>query len=172
MDNLYATTIAGDLGQMAGFAHHRKAKNYIGPGTDATDAELVGDIDGFLIGSNIGLYTRGRSLSKTGEGSARLSELLHEYYCVSKRAGAPSNTAADRFARFSLQSRTTLQDQTQRFATNYAYASEGKWSGMWSGADGEDAKKAVDEFWNWLNKKKTEEARRQLPDMRSGTHAR
>jgi hypothetical protein len=168
MDNLYATTIAGDLGQMAVYVSHRGAKSYIGPGTDATDAELVGDIDGFLIGSNIGLYTGGKSLSKPGEGGARLSELLHEYYCVPERAGVVPNTVADRFTRFSLQSRATLLEQTQRFATNYAYASEGKWSGAWSSADGEDAKKAVDAFWNWLNKKKAEEAALQsLPDVGS-----
>ncbi|HZH75075.1 MAG TPA: LysM peptidoglycan-binding domain-containing protein [Archangium sp.] len=172
MDNLHATTLAGDLGQMAVYVSHRGAKSYIGPGTDATDAELVGDIDGFLLGSNIGLYTSGKSLFKTDGTGAKLSELLHAYYCVPERAGAPPNTAADRFTRFSLQSRATLVDQTQRFTTNYAYVSEGKWSGLWSDADGEHAKKAVDAFWDWLEKQKKEEAHQPLPGMSSGSHER
>lgn len=159
MDNLYATTIAGDLGQMAVYVSHRQATSYIGPGTDATDAELIGDIDGFLIGSNLARYTQGKSLLTAGASGARLSDLLHEYYCVFERSEAPPNTAADRFQQFSTQSRDVLLDQTKRFATNYAYASEGKWKGMWSDADEADSEKAVDAFWDWLLGKKEEETR-------------
>jgi hypothetical protein len=47
-----------------------------------------------------------------------------------------------------------------------------KWSGLWSNADGEHARKAVDEFWGWLEKQKKEEAQKPFPDMKSASHER
>ena len=94
--------------------------------------------------------TAGKSLFKTGADGIKLSEVLHLYYCVSSRKQAPANTAADRITRFSRESRATLLDQTKRFAANYAYASEGKWSGLWSDADKKASENSVNAFWTWL----------------------
>jgi len=154
MDNLYAVTIAGDLGQTATYVHFKQATAYIGPGSDATDAELVGDIDGFLLGDNLALYTSGGSLNK----QLRLSELLHLYYCVFPRSAASQNTAGDRFKQFALRTvKSTLLGETRRFTVNYVYASQGKRKGLTSTAHLEDAKKSVDAFWEWLLKKKVAE---------------
>jgi hypothetical protein len=167
MDNLYATTLAGDLGQMAVYVNHQGAKSYIGSGTDATEAELVGDIDGFLIGSNIKHYTGGKDLSKVGTQGARLSDLLGKYYNVSKRGSAHPKTAGDRFTQFSLTNQANLLDQTKRFATTYAYG-QGKWTGLWSSADGAHSEKAVQAFKKWLEeKKKVEVASERRPGMKT-----
>ncbi|WP_244237072.1 hypothetical protein [Corallococcus llansteffanensis] len=158
MDNLYAVTIAGDLGQMAVIVHHEGAAAYIGFGTDATDAELTGDIDGFLLGDRLRYYAKGRSLNQAGTSGATLSGILHDFYCVFERGGAHPNTAADRYLRFSKYSRAELLDQTKRFATNYAYATQGKWAGMSSDADEKDSDNAVAAFWTWLAGKVTMES--------------
>jgi|GEM_PF-3880528 len=54
VDNLYASTIAGDLGQSATMINNQKGVDantkMIGDGTEATSAELFGDVDGFNIG--------------------------------------------------------------------------------------------------------------------------
>lgn len=107
MDNLYAATISGDLGQSASNATHVGGRATVGAGSaEASDPELIGDLDGFLLGHAGGL------------GGRRLSDVLYAYYCVDACAPAGSN-AARRFANFGRLGMAGLLDQTQRFAINY-----------------------------------------------------
>ena len=107
VDNLYAATISGDLGQSAANATHVGGRATVGAGSaEASDAELVGDLDGFLLGHAGGL------------GGRRLSDVLYAYYCVDACAPAGSN-AARRFSNFGRLGMAGLLDQTLRFAINY-----------------------------------------------------
>lgn len=91
IDNLYAATISGDLGQTALHKQIDQSRPLFGPGgswspndqcpatfnapssitSEATNAELFGDIDGFLLGYNLPNY-----VSK----NVRLGQLLRMYY--------------------------------------------------------------------------------------------
>ena len=68
LDPIYAVTIAGDVGQTALDAI-QKAAPLLG---ELTEAELVGDIDGFRIGKS------------GGRPDTKISVVLHDYYCKSK----------------------------------------------------------------------------------------
>jgi hypothetical protein len=91
IDSLYAATITGDLGQTATKPEYLYTPdNYPystgGIGTEATSAELYGDIDGFLLGA----WLRGKGkgqlaranmrLPMTNPNNIKLSTLLGEYY--------------------------------------------------------------------------------------------
>jgi hypothetical protein len=108
VDNLFAATISGDLGQTAAVATHAGGSATIGVGTEATEAELVGDLDGWLLGHAGGLLGR------------RVSDVLRAYYCVDACAPAGFN-AARRFSNFGRHGMSQLPDQTQRFAVDYFF---------------------------------------------------
>jgi hypothetical protein len=140
MDTLYAATIGGDLGQVAVFVlQGKQAKPYIGSHGDATEAEVIGDIDGWLLGE---------AEPKGGSGKA-LSETLLGYYFGCKGPGA---SFKKRYSDFSSKGLGNLEDQVIRFATNYAYLKMGKWNGLKANV-GLDSKAAVAEFKAWLGKK-------------------
>jgi hypothetical protein len=160
MDNLYAATIAGDLGQSACAAYDAcegqigrvRQTLLIGGDSEASGAELVGDIDGFLLGEKIEgmiankriedfetVYYKKKSTSNQFERdntfkrpqlanssyspvlNVKLSELLHDYYCVFERK-KHSQTAGDRFFRFNTKAdKKTLRVQAHKFAVNYGY---------------------------------------------------
>lgn len=107
LDNLYATTIAGDLGQSAVLVHLGQQPSLLGPQSEATDAELIGDIDGFVLGTSGALAGR------------RISDILTAYYS----AAPPSGNAVHFSHRFRLFAPTlsspALDDQTRRFARAY-----------------------------------------------------
>ena len=92
IDNLYTGTIAGDIGQSAMAKSIGRTKAIFGPAgmwdnpkcplhhtvsprehkTEATDAEIFGDLDGFILGDKLSRYHDPTSL--------KLSTLLTEYY--------------------------------------------------------------------------------------------
>jgi hypothetical protein len=116
IDPLYAVTISGDLGQTAvefvatkdGFADE-PCTALIGKGSEATDAELAGDIDGWLIGSTF-----------DGKGP-KVSETLRAWYCA---RGNETGNAADRFSAFAAKHpgspNPKLKSETESFNTAYA----------------------------------------------------
>lgn len=140
MDNLYAVTISGDLGQAAVYVNEGKQKRpYIGSHGDAEEAEIIGDIDGFNLGFK----------EKLGGSGKKLSQILQEYYF--------SDTKSDlnnRLAIFKKNDNGKLKDQVRRFATTYLYVSESKIDAMTSEVTTE-AEAATDEFWQWFEKKQS-----------------
>jgi hypothetical protein len=86
LDPLYAVTLTGDLGQtVAEYALESVDYNgnqYGGVGTEATSAELHGDIDGFLIGNWLSTTTAGQNVrTQLVQGNRiRLSQIISEYY--------------------------------------------------------------------------------------------
>jgi hypothetical protein len=86
LDPLYAVTITGDLGQtVARYALESVDYNgnqYGGVGTEATSAELHGDIDGFLIGNWLSTTTAGQTVRTklVQSNQIRLSQIISEYY--------------------------------------------------------------------------------------------
>lgn len=171
MDNLYGTTIAGDLGQVAVFVNEgEQAAPYLGIHGDATYAELVGDIDGFLIGDAEAFGGSGR----------KLSEILLSYYAT------PRFTPGYLFRMKDFNSSGTAQllDQTKRFANTYKYKPwdidiaggvtegsdgwgdwiDGKIGQILGGADGAtsevdtECSEACAEFMEWLGREVTKES--------------
>lgn len=138
VDNLYATTISGDLGQSVATLNDKGADEntrFIGEGTEATDAELLGDVDGFNIG---------KALSGQKENPEKLSALLAEYY-----ASVEADEKTNRYKNFVGNSLANLKDQVQRFATNYAYKQEGKLGGL-TAEIGTEVDYAMGQFYEWL----------------------
>ncbi len=85
IDSLYALTITGDLGQTATSKHSlcREKCLWGGVGSDASSAELHGDIDGFLIGYWLSSTTEGQKFRKRmrdEKNTYNLSTLLGVYY--------------------------------------------------------------------------------------------
>lgn len=151
LDNLYATTIAGDLGQCAWEAFQKDPTDQlIGKGTEATDAELIGDIDGFLLG-NIAMSSS----------NGKLSDFLENYYCSSFRDGIEVVASVNRFNIMMGQDIDVVRDESEKFAIVYNYS-----KGIIAGALGEHrayggflrllARKAVKQFESWLLKNNTE----------------
>lgn len=114
VNNLYAVTISGDLGQSAvkmyyfqktGNMNH-EIDRYLGGEdscTEATFAELVGDIDGFLLGSAYESFE-----------DQRISDVLARYYC-DPPDGAYAH-CSNRFTMFeSLMDWSYLVDQVELF---------------------------------------------------------
>jgi len=153
VDNLYAATIAGDLGQSACYVNEGKQKPgfYIGDNTEAHEHELIGDIDGFLIGLNISSLCDGKNLFI----DLKLSELLEKYYFGQSQDNV---TATWRYRDFKSQGMISLFDQTFRFAETYRYAL-GFFDGLVTNME-EDSKKAVNDFSEWLKKKIIDENKR------------
>ncbi len=143
MDNLYASTISGDLGQAAVFVNERKqTMPYIGSHGEADDAELIGDIDGFILGAK----------EPKGGSGRKLSDILNDYYCSCK----PTAAFRRRMSSFVQLDSGRLKDQVQRFATTYVYKSEGEVDGFFSEVRSE-ANSAFEEFQIWLIKRQAEE---------------
>lgn len=144
MDNLYATTIAGDLGQSAVLINsdtgHEDDSQYIGEGTEATQAEMIGDIDGFNMGAQYG--TEGQRDITTP-----FSELVMTYF---KKVYEDEN--ANRYDAFETNSSVNdqvFEDQVIEFASVYKHAIDGKFVGLFSATE-EEAKEATAQFRTWL----------------------
>ena len=143
LDNLFAVTISGDLGQSAAFVKvGKQSKPYTGPASEASEPELVGDIDGFLIGDSI-----------SGTTTSKLSEILLDYYCPCSKK--PVNFR-NRFKSFTASGLANLPDQILRFAKDFLYVSEGKWTGATTGI-GTQCEEAFKEFEPWLKGKTAKE---------------
>lgn len=183
VDNLYATTIAGDLGQSATMNNAGQQPGFIGYGTEATDAELTGDIDGFLIGESLPELLNGKSLNENGKNGMSLSALLNSYY-YSESAGenVVNGVPIDSRHRFGSYKKTldkeALTKQVGQFSTNYNYkdnvdpGDSSGWTEFWGydpegwfRASGDKSKEATDEFVDWLNQQSaTETLRNAAPD--------
>jgi hypothetical protein len=115
IDNLFATTISGDLGQAASLVALDPKKLdtdkiftfILREETDCEECELIGDIDGFLIGK------------LTPKGSFKLSEILRKYYCLDKGISQAKNTLAMRFQEISKEDAKTLLEQVIIFGICY-----------------------------------------------------
>lgn len=156
MDNLYATTVAGDLGTLAWKIYSgefdRDNCRFGDYGTTASHAELLGDIDGFLIGKNLHAFE--------GPSPLRLSEVLERYYCDQVAGGGPGGVAsAHRCARFAGEldngNRVTevLLDQTGRFACTWAYKMLGRVRGAFVWPEHGPAERAHSLFMQWLDER-------------------
>jgi hypothetical protein len=148
LDNLYAVTLAGDLGQSAYMVNEGKQTSYIGYGTEATYAEIVGDMDGMNIALNLRHLTGGKSLRAAN--GARLSEVLLAYYC--SRTSSKVNRT-NRFRTFIGWGYGKLETETHHFAVNYAYGKKGGWSGFWTETKTQ-AKESFEKFEKWLKRQK------------------
>jgi hypothetical protein len=85
LDPLYATTITGDLGQTAtppSTLCSQKPCAFGGVGSEATSAELDGDIDGFMLGYWLSTTSYGQDVRSiiVQNNSIKLSTILLEYY--------------------------------------------------------------------------------------------
>jgi hypothetical protein len=143
MDNLYGVTISGDLGQSAVLVDQKKATSYIGPGSEASYAELVGDIDGWLIGKHL----RNLSGSAAKMNSAKVSDVLLAYYCSCSTSGTSMLT---RFQKFKDLGMSKLKTEVWAFATTYKYAYAGRVAGALGTLD-DHPDKACSRFERWLD---------------------
>jgi hypothetical protein len=138
LDPLYAVTMSGDLGQIAALQQVDSVNNtrsiWGGIGLEATAAELIGDIDGFLLGNWLSTTVTGQNVRRqlVQGNNIRLSRILSEYYrtdtarTLGMRAGSGSPLEAiGRFSNYniSLQFITNeLFDQTFAFHDLYVGA--------------------------------------------------
>ena len=146
LDNLYATTIAGDLGQSAVLVHLGRRSSLLGLQSEATDAELIGDIDGCVLASNGAL------------GGRRVSDVLARYYWAAPAAQDDVH-AANRFRLFASHlTGSVLQDQTTRFARAF-FIKEDLRRGSTESAAGEVAQ-VLSQFRAWCGQKLAAETAR------------
>jgi hypothetical protein len=151
MDNLYATTLAGDFGQTTVLANEEFLDrtlitpgtagwrpNFVGPGTEATDAEVVGDIDGLVIG----LAFEAADFRAKWDKTKCLSDFLLQYYTSSYK---------ERFEKAAKLDTAYVQDQITRFAESYEYT-QNRWTGAFKsvGAFSEMSYRA---YQSWLASK-------------------
>ncbi|WP_394831751.1 hypothetical protein LVJ94_35075 [Pendulispora rubella] len=110
VDNLYFVTLAGDLGQsVVEVMDHPGAPRVSALESEATDAEMIGDIDGIILGSRV----------TTGPGSLpSVSEVLHDYYCT-RANGHGKALASERFANFKKLIPKSLSNDVYEFAKNF-----------------------------------------------------
>ena len=102
---------------------HEDDSQYIGEGTEATEAEMIGDIDGFNMGAKYG--TEGDRDIETP-----FSELLMGYF---KEVYEDEN--ANRYGSFATSSEVNdqaFEEQVIEFASNYKHAVDGKFMGFFS----------------------------------------
>ncbi len=152
LDNLYATTIAGDLGQSAVLVHMGKRSTLLGPQSEATDAELIGDIDGCVLASSGAL------------GGRRVSDVLSRYYWAAPAAPGDIH-AANRFRLFASHlNGTVLKDQTTRFARAF-FVKESLRRGSTESVAGEVAQ-VLNQFRVWYGQKLAAETARQAAVQR------
>ena len=110
LDNLYAATLAGDIGQSAVEIHQNGGSTEMGFVPELTEAEAVGDIDGLIMGTEGGLNGK------------PVSVRLHDYYCVTS-SEPPGSNAAHRFENFNASYVDEhLLGESRRFAVNYLYS--------------------------------------------------
>ncbi|XP_013382085.1 uncharacterized protein LOC106152892 [Lingula anatina] len=116
MDNLAATTISGDLGQSGHKNQLDSTKPLIGPSgtwngekftldgpySMATDAEILGDIDGYIMGSRV-----------QNDPTTPISSRVKEYY----KDGGDHERRFEIFK--TLITKQELQKETEEFADNY-----------------------------------------------------
>jgi hypothetical protein len=134
IDVLYAMTICGDLGQtVTPPAYRTLTAPFGGVGTEATSAELHGDIDGFMLGYWLASTSSGKDVrTAMFQGSSvKLSTMLAQYYRtridkpIYMRSGGAGDDleAIRRFANFNFTF-TALREifiiQTVAFQTWYA----------------------------------------------------
>lgn len=130
VDNLYAATISGDLGQSASMIDRKgggKDTAYIGDRTEATNAEIIGDVDGFNLGSMMEQF-----------GEAKVSAILRQYYAQS---GLDSRRRWHTFRREAGD----LKDQTARFANNFRFQTHGLKDGLMAEVQ-DNVQYALDQF--------------------------
>jgi hypothetical protein len=135
IDPLYAITIAGDLGQTVTPPFTRsRTEPFGGVGSEATAAELIGDIDGFMMGYWLASTTSGQDARKAmvKGNSVKVSTMLAEYYrtrtdkplfMTDGRGGATALEAISRFSSFNITFETlrdTFVKQTVLFNSYYA----------------------------------------------------
>jgi len=155
VDNIYSLTIAGDLGQSASLINEGKQTNFIGPGTEATYSELVGDIDGLIMG---------QGTSGTLSDKEKLSSYLSGYYCVDYLADGLPN-AARRFNTFKSDLKAgggKLLRESKRFSTNYNYRRQWKsliWPGLLGLTPG-NVEDVYNKFVEWLEAEAKTESKR------------
>ena len=146
VDNLFASTIAGDLGQSAALLNKAgdtsKDTKFIGKGTESMVSEMIGDIDGFNLGN--------AQSGKKSKGPQQLSSLLAAYY-----ASVNKDEAGARYGTFEKGANEDLKDQTVRFASNYVHGKnvDGIVGGSFSEISTE-CNWAVDQFQAWVAGKK------------------
>jgi hypothetical protein len=162
LDPLYAVTITGDLGQTAAEraieSVDYNGNQYGGVGTEATSAELHGDIDGFLIGNWLSTTTAGQNVrTQLVQGNRiRLSQIIAEYYRTTTQKTlnmmAGSGYALESIRRFSNFNASLkfisdeLYSQTTIFNSWYAAAHSGTRNDGWY------AIKAASDFIAWCDK--------------------
>lgn len=150
VNNLYATTIAGDLGQEAVIQNRRGSNDnskYIGDGTEATMAEVIGDVDGFNLGHMV------------QQGQFRglpISQVLQQYY-------QSSDEDSRRRWSYFQQNATDLQDQTARFANNFRFTGSG--NGITANVT-PDVNRAVNQMNGLVNQQAND------PNARASSHPR
>jgi hypothetical protein len=147
VDNLHFSTIAGDLGQSATLVNedtgHEEGSTYIGDGTEATEAELVGDIDGFNMGAQFG-EEGGRDTEQP------LSQILMDYY-----RGVYEEENRNRYDNFETVSEVGDDDFEQQvidFADVYEHRNKG---GLFSDTE-EEAQEATAQFRTWLREQQAD----------------
>jgi hypothetical protein len=140
LDNLYATTISGDLGQSAALEDSVFSDGVmIGNGTEATDAELIGDIDGFNIGSEF----------EEDEDVPPLSELLMGYY--NEVYLTENENRFERFIENSEVNEEVFENHVTDFAWNWKFKESYIYIDGLFTAIQEEATEAVVQFRDWLD---------------------
>ena len=154
------TCASWDLGQVAVLVKvNKQTKPYIGNSTDASYQELIGNIDGMILGELIDSNDELKgNLAKPNSGYT-LSGLLRGYYTPSSMVDSgkyllSNKKVRNRYETFSqLFSEEEIRDQVLRFAKNYLYYKD------ISGLEPEqarttdidtEAKEASDAFILWL----------------------
>jgi hypothetical protein len=112
MDNVYAMTLSGDLGQSAAQKKDGGTnQRFIGDNTEATIPELVGDVDGLNLGEHI---------AQGGAGNKKISTQLREYY-----NGYSDKDSTVRWRNTLARTNyARLSDEAKRFAASYRHKSD------------------------------------------------
>ena len=122
---------------------------YIGEGTEATFAELRGDIDGLVMGTIIN-NNSDSDLYWTAKNGGDISELLEKYYSLysGNRYFNASTYINKKYGS------KYLEDQTIRFADNYDKGNQivsSNFADVFTGKNTEkDAENAVYDVYKWL----------------------
>lgn len=134
LDNLWALTLSGDLGQVAAKAAalhaHKEQLRMEEIGVDfseASEGELTGDIDGVLLGELLPAWREEHLGGRTLQGELRLSEVLERYYGGDPELSFPVH-AGNRYAEFRQRwgqaPAELLAEQIRRFAWLFQFKIE------------------------------------------------
>lgn len=165
VDNLTSATIAGDLGQSAAYVQEGQhigtgQHTYIGPGTEATYAELAGDIDGMVIGEMIGSNSGDNVLKDMwNDPDASLSSFLDTYY--TDYDGTRFQNAQDFLP--AVNGEDYLENEVIKFANNYEHKTSFLRLG-WGNTD-DDAQAAFAEYEEWVNQQAADEQNGSKPSI-------